>query len=106
MTHNRTLIEEIATLEDKTRQRDILASDDEIYLFYQSRLPKPFYNIRTFAKFIKDKKDDTFLRMTREDLQKTDVDEALLARFPDTLTTDQGEFALDYEFNPGQRRTG
>lgn len=106
MTHNRNLIEEIATLEDKTRQRDILASDDEIYLFYQSRLPKPFYNIRTFAKFIKDKKDDTFLRMTREDLQKTDVDEALLARFPDTLTTDQGEFALDYEFNPGAKTDG
>ncbi len=106
MAHNKNLIEEIATLEDKTRQRDILASEDEIYLFYQSRLPRPFYNIRTFAKFIKDKKDDTFLRMTREDLQKTDVDEAILARFPDTLATDQGEFALDYKFNPGTKTDG
>jgi ATP-dependent helicase HrpA len=106
MTHNQNLIEEIATLEDKTRQRDILASEDEIYMFYQSRLPKPFYNIRTFAKFIKDKKDDTFLRMTRENLQKTDVDEAFLARFPDTLATDQGEFALDYNFNPGAKTDG
>ncbi|NDY72157.1 ATP-dependent RNA helicase HrpA [Desulfobacter hydrogenophilus] len=106
MTHNTTLIEEIATLEDKTRQRDILASEDEIYMFYQSRLPKPFYNIRTFAKFIKDKKDDTFLRMTRGDLQKTDVDEAFLAQFPNTLTTDQGEFALDYKFNPGAKTDG
>jgi ATP-dependent helicase HrpA len=106
MTHNKNLMEEIATLEDKTRQRDILASEDEIYLFYQSRLPQPFYNIRTFAKFIKDKKDDTFLRMTRKDLQKTDVDEAVLARFPDTLTTDQGEFALDYKFTPGTKTDG
>lgn len=106
MAHNRNLIEEISTLEDKTRQRDILASEDEIYSFYQSRLPKPFYNIRTFAKFIKDKKDDTFLRMTREDLQKTDVDQNLLARFPDTLSTDQGEFALDYDFNPGAKTDG
>nr|WP_320192280.1 ATP-dependent RNA helicase HrpA [uncultured Desulfobacter sp.] len=106
MAHNQNLIEEIATLEDKTRQRDILASEDEIYSFYQSRLPKPFFNIRTFAKFIKDKKDDTFLKMTREDLQKTDVDEAVLARFPDTLATDQGEFALDYKFNPGEKTDG
>ena len=106
MTHNAELIEEIATLEDKTRQRDILASEDEIYLFYQSRLPKPFYNIRTFAKFIKDNKDDAFLRMTRQDLQKSDVDEGLLAQFPDTFATDQGEFALDYEFNPGAATDG
>lgn len=106
MAHNRNLIEEVATLEDKTRQRDILASEDEIYLFYQSRLPRPFYNIRTFAKFIKDKQDDTFLRMTRKDLQKMDLDEAVLAQFPDTLTTDQGEFALDYQFNPGANTDG
>jgi len=106
MTHNTNLIEEIATLEDKTRQRDILASEDEIYLFYQSRLPKPFYNIRTFAKFIKDTKDDAFLRMTREDLQKTDVDEAFLAKFPNILATDQGEFALDYKFDPGAKTDG
>ena len=110
MDHNQNLIEEIAALEDKTRQRDILASEDEIYSFYQSRLPKSFYNIRTFAKFIKDrkkdKKDDGFLRMTREDLQKTDVDEAILARFPDTLATDQGEFALDYKFDPGTKTDG
>lgn len=106
MAHNRHLIEEIATLEDKTRQRDILASEDEMYLFYQSRLPKPFYNLRTFAKFIKDQKDDAFLHMTREDLQKTAVDQTLLARFPDTLATDQGEFALDYKFNPGAETDG
>ncbi|WP_035237729.1 ATP-dependent RNA helicase HrpA [Desulfobacter vibrioformis] len=106
MAHNKNLIEEIATLEDKTRQRDILASEDEIYMFYQSRLPKPFYNIRTFAKFIKTLESDTFLRMAREDLQKTDVDEAFLSRFPDTLATDQGEFVLDYEFNPGAKTDG
>lgn len=106
MAHNKNLIEEITTLEDKTRHRDILASEDEIYLFYQSRLPQPFYNIRTFAKFIKTLKNDTFLRMTREDLQKTDVDEAFLSRFPDTLATDQGEFVLDYEFNPGAKTDG
>ncbi len=106
MTHNRNLIEEVSTLEDKTRQRDILASDDEIYLFYQARLPKPFYDIRTFARFIKTLDSDVFLRMTREDLQKSDVNEDLLAQFPDTLATDQGEFVLDYEFNPGARTDG
>ncbi len=106
MAHNQNLIQEIGMLEDKTRQRDILASDEDLYAFYRARLPHPFYNIRTFAKFIKDLKDDTFLRMTREDLQKAEVDEALLTQFPDVLATEHGQFVLDYEFNPGARTDG
>ena len=106
MAHNQNLIEEISTLEDKTRQRDILASDEELYAFYRARLPKPFFNIRTFSRFVKELKDDTLLRMTRQDLQKTDVDEKLLAQFPDTLATEHGQFALDYEFNPGASTDG
>ena len=106
MAHNQNLIQEISTLEDKTRQRDILASDEELYAFYRTRLPKPFFNIRTFSRFVKELKDDTLLRMTRQDLQKTDVDEKLLAQFPDTLATEHGQFALDYEFNPGASTDG
>ncbi len=106
MDHNLKLIDQVTELENKTRQRDILASEEEIFLFYQSRLPKPFYNIRTFARFIKDQKDDTFLRMSLEDLQKSRVDEDLLAQFPDRITMNQGEFALSYEFNPGAASDG
>jgi ATP-dependent helicase HrpA len=106
MTHNRALIETLETLEHKRRKKDILASEDDIFLFYQSRLPKPFYNIRTFARFIKDQKNLDFLKMTMEDLQKSLVDENELSLFPDTLTMDQGKFRLEYEFNPGSKRDG
>ncbi|WDP85229.1 MAG: ATP-dependent RNA helicase HrpA [Desulfobacter sp.] len=106
MDHNQTLIQEIEDLEHKTRKRDILASEEDIYLFYQSRLPTPFFNIRTFAKFLKDQDDDLFLRMTRKNLQKTQVDHTLLSQFPDHLAMDQGEFALGYEFNPGSETDG
>jgi len=106
MNQNRKLIEELEDLEHKTRKRDILVSEEDIFLFYQARLPKPFYNIRTFARFLKDQKDDAFLRMTIEDLQKNRVDEALLSQFPDRLAMDQGEFALTYEFNPGAGTDG
>ncbi|WDP92212.1 MAG: ATP-dependent RNA helicase HrpA [Desulfobacter sp.] len=106
MDHNMKLTAQVEELENKTRQRDILASEEDIFLFYQSRLPKPFYNIRTFARFIKDQKDDNFLRMSLEDLQKAHVDEEKLSQFPDRLTMDQGEFALSYEFNPGAETDG
>ena len=106
MTHNQRLIDEIQTLEHKTRKKDILASLDDMYLFYQSRLPKPFYDIRTFSKFIKDLKNQDFLKMTLKDLQKSAIDEDKLSLFPDTLMMDQGKFKLEYEFNPGSKKDG
>ncbi|MFU8768569.1 MAG: ATP-dependent RNA helicase HrpA [Desulfotignum sp.] len=106
MVHNRELIEHLAELEHKTRQKDILASTEEMVQFYHARLPRPFYNLKTFAKFLKDRKTDDFLRMTRQDLEKTRVDDHHLALFPDILDTRQGNFALSYQFNPGDEADG
>ncbi|MCF6248895.1 MAG: ATP-dependent RNA helicase HrpA, partial [Desulfobacula sp.] len=106
LTHNQDLIKELETLEHKTRKKDILASDEDIYLFYQSRLPKPFFNIRTFAKFIKDQKTHSFLKMGISDLQKSDVDDEELSYYPDSLTMPNGRFKLEYAFNPGSKKDG
>jgi ATP-dependent helicase HrpA len=106
MIHNRELIQQLADLEHKTRQRDILVSTEEMAQFYHSRLPRPFYDIRTFARFLKDRKTDDFLRMTRHDLEKTRVGDDHLALFPDVLDTGQGNFALSYQFNPGDAADG
>jgi len=106
MTHNRELIQGLENLENKLRKKDILASEDDIFLFYQSRLPKPFYNIHTFTKFLKDQSNQIFLQMTLEDLQKSDIDEEKMALFPDSMTMPEGKFKLGYEFNPGSKKDG
>jgi len=106
MNHNLKLIEELETLEHKQRKKDILASEDDMYMFYQSKLPRPFFNIRTFSKFIKDQKNEDFLKMTKEDLQKSSIDDDALSMFPDTLEMEQGRFKLEYEFNPGSKKDG
>ncbi|MCK5682600.1 DUF3418 domain-containing protein, partial [bacterium] len=106
MDHNLKLIEELEVLEHKQRKRDILASEDDMYLFYQSRLPIKFFNIRTFSKFLKDQKNQNFLKMTKEDLQKSLIDDAALSLFPDTLEMEQGRFKLEYEFKPGSKKDG
>ncbi|MFH2092907.1 MAG: ATP-dependent RNA helicase HrpA [Pseudomonadota bacterium] len=106
MAHNRELIESLKTLEHKRRKKDILASNEDMFEFYNARLPKPFYNIQSFSKFLKDQKNQDFLKMTLEDLQKTDIDEQEMALFPDTLTMAEGKFKLGYEFNPGSKKDG
>lgn len=106
MAHNRQLIAELETLEHKTRKKDILASDDDMYLFYQSRLPKPFFDIRSFSKFLKEQKSQDFLKMTLEDIQKSRVSDQDLALFPDALTMPGGRFKLEYAFDPGSKKDG
>ena len=106
MDHNLKLIEELETIEHKQRKKDILASEDDMYLFYQSRLPKAFYNISTFAKFIKDQKNQNFLKMSQQDLQKSLIDDDAISQFPDTIEMEQGRFKLDYEFKPGSNKDG
>ncbi len=106
MVHNQNLIEELEEAEHKTRQRDILVGTEDMVRFYHDRLPRPFHHLKTFAKFLKDQKDDQFLRMTREDLERNRADQDRLALFPDMLKTEQGHFALSYRFNPGDDEDG
>ncbi len=106
MIHNRELMASLETMEHKTRKKDILASEEDIFMFYKSRLPRPFSDIRTFARFLKENNDPDFLKMTLSDLQKSDVDEQALALYPDTLATTQGRFPLEYRFTPGSGRDG
>ena len=106
MVHNRNLIEELEEAEHKTRQRGILVSTEDMVRFYHARLPRPFHDLKTFARFLKDQKDDRFLHMTREDLEKNRADQDRLALFPDVLDTEQGNFALSYRFNPGDEADG
>ncbi|MCP4670818.1 MAG: ATP-dependent RNA helicase HrpA, partial [Desulfobacula sp.] len=106
MDHNLKLIEELETLEHKQRTKDILASEDDMYFFYQTRLPKNFYNISTFAKFIKDQKNQNFLKMSKQNLQKSQIDDIALKQFPDSIEMEQGRFKLEYEFKPGSKKDG
>ncbi|MBF0230542.1 MAG: ATP-dependent RNA helicase HrpA [Desulfamplus sp.] len=125
MQHNQKLIEELEKLEEKTRKRDILITDEDIYLFYRSRLDRDFYNIKTFAKYLKDrniknksdnndkitikhqdKLDDSFLKMTLEDLQQKEVDKEHLSGFPDKIRIGNLDFHLEYNFNPNSETDG
>ncbi len=106
MDHNQALIDDLSKLEEKTRKRDILATDEEIFLFYKERLDRPFFNLKTFARFLKERRDDSFLRMTLADLQKNEPDADHLASLPDTLEMGTTRFQLEYGFDPGADHDG
>ncbi|OQY02406.1 MAG: ATP-dependent RNA helicase HrpA [Desulfobacteraceae bacterium 4572_130] len=106
MDYNQKLIDKLKEMEDKTRKMDVVVTQDDIYLFYKKRLKKDFFNIKTFAKYLKDKQDDCFLKMTVKDLQKKIPDEIELLKYPDFLDMGGAKFKLEYAFNIGNKKDG
>src|SRR5699024_432678 len=85
---NRNLIAELEELEAKTRRRDLLISDEQLFRFYDQRIPATVVSGRHFDAWWKKQRHETpnLLTLTEQDLLAADEDvtEAIQADYPDT----------------------
>ena len=67
---NQALIDELAELEERARRRDLLVGDDEIFAFYDARVPPTSSAARHFDAWWKKQRHKTpdLLTLTRDDL--------------------------------------
>jgi ATP-dependent helicase HrpA len=67
---NARLREELAELEERARRRDLLVGDDEIYAFYDARVPAEVVSARHFDGWWKKqrRRAPELLTLTRDDL--------------------------------------
>ena len=102
---NATLRGEVAELEEKARRRDLIVGDDEIYAFYDARIPAEAVSARHFDAWWKKQRHKTpdLLTMTRDDLLRTDDD---VADQPDTWQAGELSLPLSYRFEPGTEDDG
>ncbi|BBW99434.1 ATP-dependent RNA helicase HrpA [Mycolicibacterium moriokaense] len=102
---NAALRAQLTELEEKARRRDLLVGDDEIYAFYDARVPAEAVSARHFDAWWKKQRHKTpdLLTMTRDDLLRKD-DPA--ADQPDTWHTDELSLPLSYRFEPGAEDDG
>ena len=65
---------ELAELEERARRRDLLVGDDEIYAFYDARIPADVVSARHFDGWWKKQRHRTpdLLTFTRDDLLRVD----------------------------------
>ena len=105
--HNRDLVEEIESLEHRTRRRDILVDDDKIFQFYDDVLPNWVNSASDLRKWYRrlDDQEKAGLMIPRENLMLQDPNEAL-AYYPDTLRNNGISLDLDYLFDPSSERDG
>jgi ATP-dependent helicase HrpA len=105
LSHNRSLLEKLASLEDKLRRRDILLDERALADLYSSRLPG-ISDLRSLKSLIRERGGDAFLRFREEDLLLLRPDEAALESFPDTLALGERQFECIYRFAPGKQDDG
>ncbi|MBW2193050.1 MAG: ATP-dependent RNA helicase HrpA [Deltaproteobacteria bacterium] len=103
--HNKQRTNEVRDMEDRLRRRDIIVSEDEMFLFYKKRL-KRCYDIRTLQQRIRKKGDDRFLKMKAEDLLQYQPAEGELSLFPDNIDLGNHCFDCNYTFLPGEPEDG
>jgi ATP-dependent RNA helicase HrpA len=104
--HNRHLIAEIKALEAKTRRRDILVSEEEVYRFYDERVPLQVYDSRSFEQWLKGNGQESQLRLSKSLLVGDSTVDVSDDRYPQRLVTRSETFPLTYHFEPGDDKDG
>jgi len=105
MKHNQQLIDEIIDIENRFRRRDLLIDEQRLFEFYQERLPE-IYDIRTLARFLKQKANDHFLRMKKDAILAYYPDDVQLTQYPDRLDFENHSLECSYCFEPGKDEDG
>ena len=103
--HNRKLIEEIETLEAKSRRQDILVDENDVYQFYDERLPDDIYSGPQLNKWVKENNTDSLL-LHIDDLMKKSASHVSDGAFPDFISINNIKFPLEYHFDPSHHCDG
>jgi ATP-dependent helicase HrpA len=101
---NQALRAELAELEDRARRRDLLATDEEIFAFYDARIPAHVVSARHFDAWWKKVRHTTpdLLTLTRDDLLRG----AAADEQPDSWQAGDLTLPVTYRFEPGAADDG
>ncbi|WP_344806399.1 ATP-dependent RNA helicase HrpA [Allohahella marinimesophila] len=105
---NMKMLEDVDALEARLRRRDLLVSEDELYSFYDSRIPAHVTRVADLLVWYKslDPGAQHQLELTKADVMHTAVGDDLLSAFPDRFDWDGMQLGLRYEFKPGEATDG
>ena len=101
---NARLREELEELEERARRRDLLVGDEEVFAFYNARIPETVVSARHFDAWWRKQRHQTpdLLRMTRDDLLRQEGADEL----PDEWRAGDLTLPLSYRFEPGAANDG
>ncbi len=106
LEQNLKLARTLSDMEQRLRRRNIMVDEEDIYGFYDRRLPAWVHDRHTLNRFLKKRHNRETLRMGEQDLCQGRPAADELYRFPATLRSGRLEFRLHYLFEPGSDADG
>lgn len=105
---NFTLIEDIESLENKDRRKDILIEDHQLLKFYKQQIPAHICSQHTFEIWLKttQQKQPDILKLSPSDLLKPDRPPIDTTQYPDFFNIKGNALALTYHFDPSNQCDG
>lgn len=103
---NRRLLEEAEELEARSRRRGLVASEDDLFAFYDERVPDDVVSARHFDQWWKSarRSDPDLLTFTLDQLVDTSAVDT--EQFPEAWTQGELTLPLTYQFQPGSDADG
>jgi ATP-dependent helicase HrpA len=106
LEHNLRLAESFEKIEDRMRQRGVLADDYTLYKFYDARLDSYVHDRATLNRFLKQRDNEKSLLMTEEDIILQTPETGRLSDFPEELPVNEFTVKVSYSFSPGSDEDG
>lgn len=105
---NRALLAEVEELEHKSRRRDILVDDEELFQFYDQRVGTEVVSGRHFDAWWKtaSRKTPDLLSFEKEMLFKGDASHVTDLDYPNFWHQGNLKLKLSYQFEPGENSDG
>ncbi|EOX3340814.1 ATP-dependent RNA helicase HrpA [Vibrio cholerae] len=105
---NRVLLAEVEELEHKSRRRDILVDDEELFQFYDQRVGTEVVSGRHFDAWWKtaSRKTPDLLSFEKEMLFKGDASHITDLDYPNFWHQGNLKLKLSYQFEPGENSDG
>ena len=103
---NQTMIASIEDLEARTRRRDILIDEEQLFVFYDARIPAEIHSGAAFKKWCRGLADPAELRLSEHDLIGEAAPRIEAADYPALWRQDGLELPLSYRFEPGAEDDG
>ncbi len=106
--HNQSLLDQVETLEHKSRRRDVVIDDETLFHFYDQKLPADVVSIRHFDKWWQplQKAQPELLHFTEQMLLNDSAEQIAASDYPDVWRHNGVTLALDYQFEPGLEEDG